>query len=240
MIATLRYTLADVIRSNRFVLPLLPFVVGLPLLYSNQSPPLDGYAATAALLYPVAAWFGVAVCNSEDEVRLDLTVATGGGWLPAYAAKLATALLLVLVLIPVAIAYPMVTGAFSPSASRGDVLIGIAAHLLCALPGLALGVLFSRLVVRRQAYALLWLLICLVFAVPVGTLTSSRLLPLRLLAHLAPPVLGVARALSGTTGTSGAGGGHSVGPPLIPDTLGALLFCTAATAAFLKLARARA
>jgi len=232
VIATLRYTMADVIRSNRFVLPLLPFVLGLPLLYSNQSPPLDGYAATAALLYPVAAWFGVAVCNSEDDVRLDLTIATGGGWLPAYAAKLITALLLVSALIPVAIVYPMLIGGFSPSASRGDVLVGIAAHLLCALPGLALGVLFSRLVIRRQAYALLWLLICLVLAVPLGALTASSLLPLRLLAHIAPPVLAVARSLSG--------GNHSVGPPLIPDAIGAVLFCGAATAAFLKLARARA
>jgi hypothetical protein len=232
VIATLRYTMADVVRSNRFVLPLLPFVVGLPLLYSNQSPPLDGYAATAALLYPVAAWFGVAVCNSEDEVRLDLTIATGGGWLPVYAVKLITALLLVLALIPVAIVYPMLVGALSPSPSRGDVLIGIAAHLLCALPGLALGVLFSRLVIRRQAYALLWLLICLVLAAPLGTLTSASLLPLRLLAHLAPPVLEVARSLSG--------GSRQVGPPLIPDAIGAALFCGAATVAFLRLARARA
>lgn len=237
MIATLRYTMADVVRSNRFVLPLVPFVVGVPLLYSNQSPPLDGYAATAALLYPVAAWFGVAVCNSEDDVRLDLTVATGGSWLRVYLAKLLTALLLVLALIPVAIAYPLLTRAFSPPASRGDVLIGIAAHLLCGLPGLALGVLFSRLVIRRQAYALLWLLICLVLAVPLGTLASASLLPLRLLAHLAPPVLGVAHALSGGTP---AGGHHPVGAPLIPDAIGAALFCGAATVAFLKLARARA
>jgi hypothetical protein len=237
VIATFRYTMADVVRSNRFALPLVPFVVGVPLLYSNQSPPLDGYAATAALLYPVAAWFGVAVCNSEDDVRLDVTIATKGGWLAVYAAKLLTALLLVLALVPVAVAYPILARAFAPPASRGDVLIGIAAHLLCALPGLALGVLFSRLVIRRQAYALLWLLICLVAAVPIGTLASAEPLPLRLLAHLAPPVLGVARALSGGTP---AGGHHPVGPPLLPDAIGALLFCAAATAAFLKLARARA
>jgi hypothetical protein len=46
------------------------------------------------------------------------------------------------------------------------VLVGVAAHLLCGLPGLALGVLCSRPSAPRQAYAWLWLLVFLVLTVP--------------------------------------------------------------------------
>jgi hypothetical protein len=232
--ALVRYTAADFVRSARFLWPSLAFVAALLILYSTgDNPPLGSYAFTAALLYPAAAWVGLLVGGSEADIQRELTVTAAGSLARVLLAKALCGLLVVAALTVVAIAYPIVLGLLDPPATVGDVLVGVAAHLLCGLPGLALGLLCSRPSAPRQAYAWLWLLVFLVLTVPAGGLASSRVTALRWLGAAAPPVLRVSRTLMDT-------GGGPVGPHLLGPAAVSAAFSGAAVALLLRRARTRA
>jgi hypothetical protein len=230
----LRYTVADFVRSARFLWPALAYLGLLPVIYATAGgPPLGGYGLTAVLLYPAAAWTGLLAAGSEGDVQRQLTATAAGGTARVLLAKAACGLLAVLALTAGAVAYPAALGLFAPPATATDLAVAAAAHLLCGAPGLALGLLFGRPCAPRQAHAWLWLLLCLVVTIPVDGLVSSTPAPPRWLAAAAPPVLAVGRALFRAT----AG---PVAPALVAPAATALAFSAAGVALFVALGRARA
>ena len=235
MTALVRYTLADFARSQRYLAPLVAFVAGLAVLYSlRPNPVLSSYAGTAMLLYPLAAWWALALLGAEDETQREITATAGGGLTRLHLAKLASVVLLVVGLALAAVLVPLLLGAFGRTPSPADLLTGLLAQLSCALPGAALGALLSGPVVRRQGYALVLLLLGLLLTVPLDRLRTSSASAARLLGHAVPPAVAVARALADTLTPQQAAA------RLLPDALGALAFTAVALAAYLHLARIRA
>jgi hypothetical protein len=104
----------------------------------------------------------VLVAGSEPDVQRALTITAAGSQVRVLLAKALCGLLVVVALALVAIIYPIALGLLGPRASGSDVAVAAAAHLLCGVPGLTLGLVFSRPCAPRQANAWLWLLICLV------------------------------------------------------------------------------
>lgn len=154
MTALVRYLLADVLRTQRWLPPLLLYAAALGMLYaSDAGPPLPAYAGTCVLVYPVSAWLTVVIATAEDPVRRTITVVTAGGWARAQAAVTALSVLgalglaLVATLLPVVTQprpYPLVT-----------VLEGFAALAVCALVGVAVGVLCGRPVITQSGWSVL-------------------------------------------------------------------------------------
>ncbi|MDQ2585283.1 hypothetical protein [Saccharothrix yanglingensis] len=188
MTALVRYLLADVLRTQRWLPPLLLFAAVLGMLYaSDAGPPLPAYAGTCVLVYPVSAWLTAVIATAEDPVRRSVTVVAAGGWGRVQAAVAVLASLAAVALAAVAALVPVLTQPrpYPPA----TVLEGFAALAVCALVGVGVGVLCGRPVITRAGWSVL---------------ASAALLVLVLLVGRTPPVGNVLWSLSHQDGVTGA------------------------------------
>ncbi|WEH35559.1 hypothetical protein PZB75_20700 [Streptomyces sp. AM 4-1-1] len=151
MTAVARYALADYLRSQRFLPPLVTYLAFLAIFYAFEGPVLPGYGAGAATLLPVAVWLTLGLHNTEDRLQALVTAVNAGGHRRALFGKTYAALVCVLVLTAVALLWPALSAAHLPAPA--DLAVGVCAHLICGLTGIALGTCCVRPLVERQGYA---------------------------------------------------------------------------------------
>ena len=216
-LALLRYFAADALRAQRWMAPVLLFVIAAVVLGAGPGPALPIYGATSAALLPAALWLTVAVINSEDPVQAAVTTVTAGGLLRARLARSAVAFGACLPLALLGAAWPLVTG---HPAGLTVAAAGLAAHVLTSAAGLAFGSVLSRPVLDRRAWAVVIGVACCLAEVlvpgapPAGQLVHAFTLP--------------------ASGRSGLGG------PLAVATAGTLVLTVAGTAGGYLIARNRA
>ncbi|GAA2609707.1 MULTISPECIES: hypothetical protein [Streptomyces] len=172
MIALIRYTLATVLHTQRYLAPLLLFTGLLGVLTVNGSGPLPpAYASSAGALFVCSTWLTVTLMSLDDPPQRAILVVTAGGRsLTVLLAAIGTALLSCLALMVFGLFFPLWMGDYA--VTTADLLLGLEAQLTCALVGIAIGVLCSRPVFKRQGYALVAAL-----ALVTGTLFAKDMPP---------------------------------------------------------------
>lgn len=193
MSALVRYALALLVRGQGYLAPALLFATGLVVLTTNDRGPLAGtYAACALVLFASQAWLTAALVNAEDDTQRALTLVAAGGARRVLIAQVLAAGAAGVALTGAGLGYPLVAGRHTVTAAA--IAVGALAQLVCAAAGLAVGLLCSRLVVRRTGYAVVTGLVLVGAAVvvpglpPVGptvSLLSRDLPPERMFAPLA-------------------------------------------------------
>ncbi|MFJ8039708.1 hypothetical protein ACIRBX_04220 [Kitasatospora sp. NPDC096147] len=151
VLAVVRYTLADFLRSQRG-LPQLALYLGLlAVLHAFPGPVLQGYGASAGALLPVTVWLALTLHHTEDPLQATVTAVNAGGAARALIGRTAAALLCGLALAVVALVWPMAANgtAYGP----GELTDGLLAHTTAVLTGTALGGLCARPVIRRPGHA---------------------------------------------------------------------------------------
>lgn len=154
-LAVTRYLMADLLRSQRFVLPLLVYVAAVAVLMGGDpGPPPQPWAASVGLLYPISAWLAITVSNAEEPVGRQVTVAASGGWPRLQAGVMITCLVGDMVLLACAVLRPLVPlgGVSYPYSSR-MVLVGVLAHVAAAGTGTALGIALGRPLIGRIGWS---------------------------------------------------------------------------------------
>ena len=153
MTALVNYIAKDVGRSLRWVAPVPLFVAALAVIAPNTGSVLPTYASSALLLFFVATWLTITICNNEDPVQRDVTSVAAGGLSRLRLAKLLTAYLAVIGLSALALIGPPL--ASLGTTTLGDLAVGAGGHLLSGLAGVSLGAVLSRPLVHRTAWAVL-------------------------------------------------------------------------------------
>lgn len=207
MIAVTRYHLALLFASQRYLPPLLAFLVLLAVLYTSANAPVaPEFAVSAGGLVVVSCWLTVAVADIEDPVHRLVTLAHARG--PA--AVVAGVVTGVLVVCAGCTALSMGWAGLLHGGIAGDeLLLGAGAHLAATCTGVAAGLPCSRFVLPRIGYTVIAALVV------IGIVFFVRWLP------LVNPML---RAL----GTS-SDAGHTVFVAVVTSAV-ALLVSTAFTA----------
>lgn len=154
MIPLGRYVAAETTRSMRWITPILFFCLIEAVLAAAAGPVLPNYAASAAAMFFLGIWVSVLVCNSESAVQEDITIVTVGGRARVRIAKLAVAYAGCLLLSTLAVAIPATLPGADPTFDT--IVAGTVAHGATVLFGVALGALFSRPIVERTAWAVLF------------------------------------------------------------------------------------
>src|SRR5262249_21757302 len=142
----IRYLLADLFKSQRWLPPVFVYVAMTGILYGGDpGSPRPPYGVSEMGLFPLAAWLTGGVVNNEDPVQRCVTMAAVGGWrrllggLVGAAAVLNGVLVLLATLVPALIHHHPY--------GLSDVALGFAAHVISAATGIGLGVLCARPVV---------------------------------------------------------------------------------------------
>lgn len=153
--SVMRYLLALVTRSHRLVAPMTLYVLLVLIFNTDPGPPIETYATTAALLFPVACWLAVSVLGAEDAPLAAATAATVGGPVRLRMAKSALTCALVVPLAGFAVVLPAILRNFSTPLTADAVAAGAIAHLLVAIAGVAVGTAVATPVVQRSGIAFL-------------------------------------------------------------------------------------
>ncbi|MCE0766493.1 hypothetical protein LWC35_26830 [Pseudonocardia kujensis] len=108
-VAVARYLLADAVRAQRVVLPVVLQVAVLAVLFGGDPGRLpEPWGASVLTLYPIAAWLALTVAHTEDPVQRDVTVAAAGGVGPVAAGTLLVALASDLGLAVLSVVWPVI------------------------------------------------------------------------------------------------------------------------------------
>ncbi|WP_405642826.1 hypothetical protein [Streptomyces uncialis] len=174
MTALIRYHCSVLLLSQRYLAPVLLFVSLIVVLTSSDSGPLAAtYSSCAGAMLLCSTWLTMTLAGLEDRTHRSVVVVGAGGSLKVLVALVCTALLSCLPLTGVGVVLPLLIGRHDPVAA--DLLLGALAQLICALTGVAVGLVCSRPVFRRQGYGLV-LALALLF-----TVTLAQGLPVNLL-----------------------------------------------------------
>lgn len=203
-LAVARYVAADVVRSQRVLIPVVVYGVVLAILLSDSvGRPPGVWPATALALYPTAAWLTLVVANIEAPAQRLVTMAAAGGPVRLVTGTLLVALAADAVLVLLSVVVPVVRAA-DPYPVEA-VLSGVLVHVAAATTGTAIGMLCARPLVTRIGWSFL-------LAVSVVTVTAVQ--------PWLPPVGSAVRALT-----------SDAPPPLGEALLGLLLVAAAAAVA---------
>lgn len=155
MTALVRYQLADLMRSQRWVAPLLVFAGFLGLVYaSDAGPAVPAYGITAGCLLPVAAWLTRQQLSVEEDAARHVSAAAAGGLVRVQAALLVASLVAQLPLVLLAVGWSALANA--DHVHQLDVVAGgLAIHLVFALSGVGLGAIAARPLVQPAGAAAL-------------------------------------------------------------------------------------
>lgn len=231
MTALVRMRLAGFVRGGRAVPPLIAVLVVLGVLYGGgASPAAAAYGYSAAALFPLLAWLTKLVLDTEPDVQRRLArLSVGAG--RELAAGLVAAAVPATVVCVLAMLAPLPFGGIRgplPGTAESSLAVGaslgVLAHGLALLAGVALGALSARSVTRRTAVGVTVLVAGAMLAVVLGL--SGSFAP-----WLAPPVMATARAL-----------GDPAAPPagtLLLLCAWSVLWCAAALALYARLRRSR-
>lgn len=158
MRALLGYHTALLLRSHRWMPPLLLYGAFLAIGVQWGQPLLDGLGYAAAALLPAAAWL-VRVCVDSEPPAARYCTAAAAGPARAHLSAVLAALLVTVVLGAAGAAYVLAVS--DPRSSGGQVAVpmgpaavaGALAALTCALFGTAVGALCNRPVLCNSGVA---------------------------------------------------------------------------------------
>lgn len=154
MTALVRYTAANFLLSQRFLPPMMLYLAVLFVFTGADSGPvLPVYAVCSAALFVCGTWLTILVVNAEDPAQRSITVVNADGAGRVLVAAVWVAFCACALLGAAGLTYPMVSGhhAFSVSV----LALGVLAELTSASTAIALGLVCSRLVIRRTGWAVL-------------------------------------------------------------------------------------
>jgi len=178
VIPLVRYTAAVMLHSQRYLPPVLLFLIGMGTFARDAGiePAVPIFASMTAVAFVCAAWLTVAVATAEDPVQRAITSVNAGRSWPQLVAVAVVVVATFAVLIVPLLALPVVLG--NRGLGLADLVVGTMALLTGACTGAAVGLPTSRLVIRRRGAALLaTLLLLMVFLLvrglpPVNTLVT--------------------------------------------------------------------
>lgn len=166
MIALVRYMFTVLLLSQRYLAPLLLFIGLIAVLTSSDVGPLTAtYASVAGVMLLCSVCLTMALLGLEDAPHRSIVIVSAGSHLRVLLATVGAVTVWCLLLTSAGLVLPLMFGAHTPGLA--DLALGIGAQLTCALTGIAIGLVCSRLVFRRQGYALVLALV-LLLAVLLG------------------------------------------------------------------------
>jgi hypothetical protein len=165
--ALVRYQLADLVSSQRWVAPALGYLAFLGFMYaSDAGPAVPAFGVTALALLPVAAWLTRQTLGTEDDAARQVTSAAAGGTVRVQTALLVSSLLALVPFAVVAIAWAYVAD-HTYVRTAAQLVGGLAVQLVFAVAGLGLGAVVARPLVRPPGAAALLIVAVFVLSLVV-------------------------------------------------------------------------
>lgn len=184
----LYYQFISYLRSYHYIPPFSLFIILLIVNYTyTPNPILDSYSFTSLILFFIMGWFTVTIFHVEETGQKQITLLHAQSLSKYYVSLYLLSALIGLFLSIVAVAYPIVFGAFGGETRPLHVLMGILSHFSLAFLAIGLSAVFTREIVKKRVNTWWGVVSILIISLSLVTIKSS-LLQLKGLIWLIPPV----------------------------------------------------
>jgi hypothetical protein len=153
VITLCRYLWSDLIRSHRWVAPLVIYVAVEAISSATAGAVLPTYSAVSVAVLFLAIWIAVIVSKSEDPLQSYVTAVTAHGVAKTRLSKLFVAFQVATLLGLLGLAAPAIIT--SAPVDTSAVVAGALAVVATSGAGVAIGGICSRPIVKRTSWALL-------------------------------------------------------------------------------------
>lgn len=182
------YFLKDYKRSNKYIAPLLAYMVLIGVTYAiKPCYVMTSYAASCIVIYVIAAWVTVTFMDSEDIVQQQLTLLHFKKENMYYFGKIIFAYSFVLILAIITIFYPILLGCFIRKIYIADIAIALVSHAVSGLLGVSLGCLFNSRMIKDKKMTVLFLSFVLLVSI-IRSVLIVALPMLKWVTVIFPPV----------------------------------------------------
>ncbi|MFB8373629.1 hypothetical protein [Paenibacillus taichungensis] len=196
MIYLTRYLLKHYIRSQKYVAPVIFYIITMLLIYSYKPNPVaDSYSVTAMLLFFGAAWLGLTVMNTEPAGQYQLLVLHAGSKRKVVFAQLICALIMQFGLTAITVLYPVVTGMFGRLPSAGEWIMAWAGHLALSLLGLGLSVFFQKSYIPMLSRSMPPFIVVILLSFVQGSLSGRLPESIQWVVKILPPAFYLVREM---------------------------------------------
>lgn len=215
MIALIRYMLHDLLRSNRYFMPVVVYGLFVAWIYSlKPNPVLESYGLTMLLLFAVGAWFSVLNQGVESGRQQELTVLHAGGYRRYALARSAVHFVTGSLFAVYAILVPVVMDSFDRGVTAVDLLLAFYCHLAAFALGAGISWL-ADLLARQTKTVLGVVMVGIAASLAAGGLEEMLPDGLAWLTWLLPPVYRLMQGLFHYEQLSAGGLGIRLGYPLL-------------------------
>ncbi|OAB35988.1 hypothetical protein [Paenibacillus glacialis] len=182
------YLLRNYNRSYRFIPPLFTYLIFIGMFYTYKPNPVMGsFAVTSVLSFIVTAWICYSFMQSESPVQEEITLLHLRNPAKYYIGLLIAIVLMSLILLIVAMAYPIVGDYFDRPVGSEDILVGLLSHLGLSFLGIAIAVFFTGKFVSRPSVSIGGILIVITLSFCQGAISSQLSPSLEWLTWILPP-----------------------------------------------------
>ncbi len=182
------YLLRNYNRSYRFIPPLFTYLIFIGMFYTYKPNPVMGsFAVTSVLSFIVTAWICYSFMQSESPVQEEITLLHLRNPAKYYIGLLSAIVLMNLILLIVAMAYPIVGDYFDRPVGCEDIIVGLLSHLGLSFLGIAIAVFFTGKFVSRPSVAIGGILIVIILSFCQGAISSQLSPSLEWMTWILPP-----------------------------------------------------
>ncbi|HEY2491877.1 MAG TPA: hypothetical protein VGI33_02975 [Paenibacillus sp.] len=182
------YLLRNYNRSYRFIPPLFTYLIFVGLFYTYRPNPVMGsFAVTAVLSFIVTAWICYSFMQSESPIQEEITLLHLRSPAKYYIGLISSILLMSLLLLIVAMAYPIIGDRFDRPIGSEDIIVGFLSHLGLSFLGAAIAIFFNNKFVSRSSVAIGGILFVIILSFCQGSITSQLGPSLEWITWILPP-----------------------------------------------------
>jgi len=182
------YLLRNYNRSYRFIPPLFTYLIFIGIFYAYKPNPVMGsFAVTAVLSFIVTAWICYSFMQSESSVQEEITLLHLRNPAKYYIGLLMAIVLMSIILLIVAMAYPIVGDFFDRPVGIVDIIVGLLSHLGLSFLGIAIAIFFTGKFVSKPSVAIGSILVVIILSFCQGAIANELGPALEWITWILPP-----------------------------------------------------
>lgn len=201
LIALIKYTLHDYIRSHKYFPPISTFFIIILVFYNySPNPVIDSYSVTALFLFIISTWLCISVMALDSDVQRQIAILHIKANHRYYIGKLIAVWCVMMILTIFSILFPILFNKFNEPVTLLTGFVSFSNHILLATLGIVVASLFSQVITKNVVNAYGGLAITVVIS--IAGIGIKDVLPefLKPITWIIPPVSMTQKTLFDWTG----------------------------------------
>lgn len=175
------------VKSYKYTSPLLFFIIGIVVTYSQKNNPImSSYSITSLLIFIISAWITMGFMEIEDITQQQLLIIYSKNQEVYYISKIIFLTSIIIILDIFSVLYPIIGNFFDGKVSMCNLSLAFLSHAVFGLLGISVSSLFNSRIIKNRKNAILFLMLIITVSIIQEPLTKNFPI-LKCIIYLLPP-----------------------------------------------------